>query len=192
MITFIPFYKHYLFPHITPPLCCALSVSRLWMAGGQEARHAGYPRHYSARIQRPVFSLANLKWRWMLASMLAPKFAWGSVKSSQSGKFSTTTRWTFHTSRSVASPTFESEVGGRVEDKDLIQLWHFSWGDALDFGIGEKLTSGNPRSPATTESNADWALRTSMWVQILERASAQPCCAPSWLSNWCDYKYKVN
>ena len=39
---------------------------------------------------------------------------------------------------------------------------------ALDFGNGELyLTSGNPRSPAaTTESNADWALRTSMWVQL--------------------------
>lgn len=85
------------------------------------------------------------------------------------------------------SPTFKFEVGGRVKNKNLIQLWHFSWGDALNFGIGEWLTSGNPRSPATTESNADWALRTSMWLQILERASAQPCCAPSWLSRWCDY-----
>lgn len=55
-------------------------MSWSWIASGQDARHAGYPRHLSAGIQRrPVFSLANLKWRWMLARLLAMKFAWGSV-----------------------------------------------------------------------------------------------------------------
>lgn len=114
--------------------------------------------------------LANLKWRWTLASLLVPKHVWRKSFQSFPQRENVTLDGLF------PPHTFKFEVGRRVEDEDLFQLGHFSaGGDALGVGtLEEYLTSGSPGSPATSESTADWltsaSRRASMWLQIVERA----------------------
>lgn len=117
----------------------------------------GCPRHHSSRLRRPVLSLANLKWRWKLASPGCKK------------REKTPVRWVIHF---IHPPlNFRSDGGSRIRTWSSFDMF---WRRGVRTGVGV----GSLRSAAILDPLSGLIVRVrgalESCVQILGSARARP------------------